>query len=73
MENWIDLAKKTYIVTGGSSGIGDAIVKELLANGANVVDADLNPSQVNENHLLHLKMLLMLLIKLKLNLVRLMA
>lgn len=55
MENWIDLAKKTYIVTGASSGIGDAIVKELLANGANVVDADLNPSQINDNHLLYVK------------------
>lgn len=49
MDNWIDLKNKTYIVTGGSSGIGDAIVRELLANGANVVDADLHPSEVNNN------------------------
>ena len=49
MDNWIDLKNKTYIVTGGSSGIGDAIVRELLANGAHVVDADLHPSEVNNN------------------------
>lgn len=55
MDSWINLTGKTYIVTGGSSGIGDAIVRELLANGANVVDADLNPSKVNDEKLRFVK------------------
>ena len=33
-ENWLNLNEKVYIVTGGSSGIGEAIVKELLNDGA---------------------------------------
>ncbi|MDF7638623.1 SDR family oxidoreductase [Lactobacillus sp. ESL0791] len=50
MENWLDLNSKVYIVTGGSSGIGEAIIKELLDCGAKVVDADLNePKHTNDN------------------------
>ena len=41
MSDWLSLLGKTIIVTGGSSGIGEAIVKELLQNGANVVNGDL--------------------------------
>ena len=40
MSDWLSLLGKTIIVTGGSSGIGEAIVKELLQNGANVVNGD---------------------------------
>lgn len=40
-EDWLKLADKVIIVTGGSSGIGDAIVRELIGHGANVVNADL--------------------------------
>jgi NAD(P)-dependent dehydrogenase (short-subunit alcohol dehydrogenase family) len=36
------IAGKTAIVTGGASGLGEAAVRRLLANGANVVIADLN-------------------------------
>lgn len=36
-------ANKVAIVTGGSSGIGAAIVDRLIADGAKVVVADLNP------------------------------
>ena len=35
-----DFAGKVAVVTGGASGIGRAIVKELLASGAKVVVAD---------------------------------
>lgn len=42
MENWLNIKNRVYVVTGGSSGIGDAIVKELSEEGAQVVNADLN-------------------------------
>jgi sorbitol-6-phosphate 2-dehydrogenase len=40
-KSWLDLEDKIFIVTGGSSGIGAAIVKGLLDQGAYVYDADL--------------------------------
>ncbi len=40
--SWLELEGKTAIVTGGASGIGLHIAKELLKNGANVVISDLN-------------------------------
>lgn len=55
MGNWIELKDKVFIVTGGSSGIGEAIIKELLANEANVVDADLNPSKLSNDRLYYVK------------------
>lgn len=42
--DWLNMENKIVIVTGGSSGIGDAIIKSLLAKGARVVDLDLQPS-----------------------------
>ncbi|UCZ55296.1 SDR family oxidoreductase [Bacillus shivajii] len=39
---WLGLEGKVAIVTGGASGIGLSIVKELHNNGATVVVADLN-------------------------------
>ncbi len=41
-----DLTGKTALVTGASGGIGLALVKGFVENGANVVAADLNPSVV---------------------------
>jgi sorbitol-6-phosphate 2-dehydrogenase len=58
MSEWLGLEGKTVIVTGGSSGIGKAVVESLLENDANVVLADLHePEQglydkAKDNHLL---------------------
>lgn len=41
-ENWLNINKKTIVVTGGNSGIGLHIANQLKENGANVVVADLN-------------------------------
>lgn len=40
--DWLGLTDKVFIVTGGSSRIGAAIVSELLTDGAYVYNADLN-------------------------------
>lgn len=40
-KDWLNIVNKTYIVTGGSSGIGFAIIEALLKEGAIVVNADL--------------------------------
>lgn len=42
VDNWLKLDGKKVIVTGGASGIGLAISKELKANGAQVIVVDLN-------------------------------
>lgn len=38
---WLDLKDKVAIVTGGSSGIGESVVKELCELGVKVINADL--------------------------------
>ncbi|UQS81456.1 SDR family oxidoreductase [Bombilactobacillus folatiphilus] len=57
MSNWLNLTDKVFIVTGGSSGIGLAIVRELLADGAHVYNADLqkNQDQGNDSQYLYVK------------------
>lgn len=49
--DWLNLTNKTFIVTGGSSGIGRAIISELLTDGANIVNADLKKGDIESNHL----------------------
>lgn len=43
VNQWIDMKDRVVIVTGGSSGIGSHIVKDLLNNGAKVVIYDRQP------------------------------
>ena len=38
----MELRQKTFLITGGASGLGEATVRRLHAGGANVVVADLN-------------------------------
>lgn len=45
--DWLNLAGKVIIVTGGSSGIGAKIVQNLSENGAQVVIADIFGSAYN--------------------------
>ena len=40
-KQWIDLNNKVVIVTGGAMGIGEAMVKDLLACNARVAIFDL--------------------------------
>ena len=43
-KNWLGLEGKVFIVTGGASGIGKAVVEELLSDGAKVSVCDMNPN-----------------------------
>lgn len=54
-KSWLDLEGKVFIVTGGSSGIGKAIVDELLQDNAKVVNADLKSMDYDDNNYLFLK------------------
>ena len=49
MQTWLNLQDKIIIVTGGASGIGLAIVEELLAQGANVQMVDIHGAMVETN------------------------
>ena len=42
--SWLGLEGKSVIITGGASGIGYAIAKEFLNDGANVTVCDMNPN-----------------------------
>lgn len=46
MTDWLNIAGKTVVVTGASSGIGKAIVDELLELGVNVANFDITDSGV---------------------------
>ncbi|GGI43207.1 SDR family oxidoreductase [Mammaliicoccus stepanovicii] len=51
MSEWLEIQGNVVIITGGSSGIGAAIVKAQLENGAIVYNADLkNGSEIHENY-----------------------
>ena len=42
--SWLNLEGKSVVITGGASGIGYAIAKEFLADGAKVTVCDMNPN-----------------------------
>lgn len=52
MADWINICDKVYVVTGGSSGIGFAIVEALLAQGAKVANFDIRDSELQHERLL---------------------
>ena len=49
---WLGLKDKVFIVTGGSSGIGKAVVERLLELGAKVTNADLREGDKTHENLL---------------------
>lgn len=49
--SWLNLQNKAVIVTGGSSGIGETIVKELCHLGVDVVNADLQRGEFEHERL----------------------
>ncbi|MBF0787442.1 MULTISPECIES: SDR family oxidoreductase [unclassified Streptococcus] len=51
MSDWLAIHDKVYVVTGGSSGIGLAIVKGLLKQGAKVANFDIRDSEVSHENL----------------------
>ena len=51
-KDWLNIDDRVFIVTGGSSGIGDAIVKDLIGNHAKVVNADLKEGSFKDDNLL---------------------
>lgn len=52
MKDWLNIAGKTVIVTGGSSGIGKRIVESLLEQGVNVANFDLTEATQQHDNLL---------------------
>lgn len=47
-EKWLDLSGKVAIVTGGSMGLGEKMVANLAANGAQVISFDVVASNVHD-------------------------
>jgi len=55
MSDWLKIAGKTVIVTGGSSGIGKKIVESLLEQKVNVANFDITDSDLRHAQLLFVK------------------
>lgn len=55
MPDWLDIAGKVVIVTGGSSGIGRSIVENLLKQNAQVANFDVTECRIQHENLLSLK------------------
>ncbi|MBL1229700.1 SDR family oxidoreductase [Enterococcus sp. BWB1-3] len=54
MKDWLNIAGKKVIVTGGSSGIGASIVDALLEEGVSVANFDLKESSKKHENLMFL-------------------
>ncbi|AWN32813.1 MULTISPECIES: sorbitol-6-phosphate dehydrogenase subunit [Lactobacillus] len=48
-QQWVSLEGKVAIVTGGSMGLGEAMVNELAANGAQVISLDVAANDAHKN------------------------
>lgn len=55
MTDWLNITGKTVIVTGASSGIGEAIVDELLELGVNTVNFDITDKNKKHDNFLFQK------------------
>lgn len=53
--DWLHITDKVVIVTGGSSGIGKAIVEELLSDGVKVANFDIAETDFEHENLLFIK------------------
>lgn len=53
MVDWLNIKGKTVIVTGGASGIGEAVVNEFINLGANVVVGDLVEKDSDNDRLMY--------------------
>ncbi|WP_125980075.1 SDR family oxidoreductase [Loigolactobacillus iwatensis] len=53
--SWLGIDGKVFVVTGGSSGIGQHIVNELLSDGSKVVNADLKDDGRKDSNFLYVK------------------
>lgn len=55
MTDWLNISGKTVLVTGASSGIGKAIVDELLELNVNVVNFDIADNNLEHPNYLFVK------------------
>ncbi|CAM3415079.1 SDR family oxidoreductase [Streptococcus pluranimalium] len=55
MTDWLNISGKTVVVTGASSGIGAAIVEELLELDVNVANFDIAEGDLKHDNLLFVK------------------
>ncbi|API90074.1 MULTISPECIES: SDR family oxidoreductase [Marinilactibacillus] len=55
MTDWLNIDGKVVIVTGGSSGIGASMVKELLKVGVKVANFDIENNELEHENLMFIK------------------
>lgn len=55
MSDWLKISGKVVVVTGGSSGIGKAIVVSLLEQNVNVINLDVQPGDLVDEKLLFIQ------------------